>query len=216
MVSFWQTLAGQLSYLHEPRPFKNPNYTKNINRRAKNLKTVLGQEREREKTEREARRIQREKEAIWNPRLLNEVVEEAPTCECCKLYFIDVCCSLYIADTMIEAPPSVIPHKHLCDITGLEVRVNFVTMIYWYWPVMAGTIHRSNDWIALSRQERLRNHQRTGEPHLQNYKRTYWPNRWPEHKYCKGLSVRFVYHESWIVHTNLFVYEARGVRSIVK
>ncbi|KJA17659.1 hypothetical protein HYPSUDRAFT_46136 [Hypholoma sublateritium FD-334 SS-4] len=96
------TLAGQLSYLHEPRPFKNPNYTKNTNRRAKNLKTVLGQERERERAERETRRIQREIEAIDNPELLDEVFEEAPTY------------------TMIEAPPSVIPHKHLCDITGLE------------------------------------------------------------------------------------------------
>lgn len=67
---------------------------------------------------------------MWGPRLLNEVIEEVPTCECCKLYFNDVCCSLYFADTMIEAPPSVIPHKHLCDITGLEVRVNFVTSYF--------------------------------------------------------------------------------------
>lgn len=29
---------------------------------------------------------------------------------------------MFAADTTIEAPPSVIPHKHLCDITGLEAR----------------------------------------------------------------------------------------------
>jgi hypothetical protein len=52
----WKTLAEQLSYLHLPKPFKNPQYTKNINRRVKNLKTVLGQEREREKADRERRR----------------------------------------------------------------------------------------------------------------------------------------------------------------
>ena len=47
-----QSLAEQLSYLQYPRPFKNPNYTKNANRRTKNLKAVLTQEREREKNER--------------------------------------------------------------------------------------------------------------------------------------------------------------------
>ncbi|KIM36334.1 hypothetical protein M413DRAFT_449215 [Hebeloma cylindrosporum] len=96
------TLAAQLSYLHQPRPFKNPNYTKNINRRAKNLKTVLGQEREREKTEREARRLEREELAKTDPQAASNIPEEVPTY------------------TTIEAPPSVIPHKHLCDITGLE------------------------------------------------------------------------------------------------
>lgn len=55
-----KTLAEQLSYLHSPRPFKNPNYTKNVNRRAKNLKNVLAQERERERTERERKRVERE------------------------------------------------------------------------------------------------------------------------------------------------------------
>ena len=55
-----QTLAEQLSYLQYARPFKNPNYTKNVNRRTKNLKAVLTQEREREKNERERRRQEKE------------------------------------------------------------------------------------------------------------------------------------------------------------
>ena len=55
-----KTLAEQLSYLHYPCPFKNPNYAKNINRRAKNLKAVLAQERERERAEREKRRAKKE------------------------------------------------------------------------------------------------------------------------------------------------------------
>lgn len=156
ITSSQQTLAGQLSYLHEPRPFKNPNYSKNINRRAKNLKTVLGQERERERAERETRRIQREIEAIDNPELLDEAFEEAPTCECCESCSVDACCSLDLVDTMIEAPPSVIPHKHLCDITGLEVRAKSVkrdiSVLDCY---TIGTIYRSDDWIALPRQERL-------------------------------------------------------------
>ncbi|KAF9268577.1 hypothetical protein L218DRAFT_917443 [Marasmius fiardii PR-910] len=91
------SLAEQLSYLHEPRPFKNPNYTKNVNRRAKNLKNVLAQERERERAERE-RRLQ-EKAEGGN---MDDAEEEIPTY------------------TSIEAPPSFLPQKHWCDITGLE------------------------------------------------------------------------------------------------
>lgn len=55
-----KSLAESLSYLHAPRPFKNPNYTKNVNRRTKNLKTVLTNERERERAERERKRAERE------------------------------------------------------------------------------------------------------------------------------------------------------------
>ncbi|KAF5349030.1 hypothetical protein D9758_012728 [Tetrapyrgos nigripes] len=139
------TLAEQLSYLHLPRPFKNPNYTKNINRRAKTLKNVLGQERERERIDRERKRErEREKQmkleagtskegsesgaagtsasvdgkkdsdamdvdvdstapgAIGSNANEDDVEEDIPT---------------YIS---IEAPPSLLPQKHYCDITGLE------------------------------------------------------------------------------------------------
>ena len=87
-----QTLAETLSYLHEPRPFKDPSYVKNANRRTKNLKTVLTQERERERVEREKRRA--EKEAQMDVDVEEDGVEkreplrssptdeeEVPTCE---------------------------------------------------------------------------------------------------------------------------------------
>lgn len=48
-----KSLAEQYSYLHIPKRFKNPHYTKNTQRRVKNLKTILGQEREYEKADRE-------------------------------------------------------------------------------------------------------------------------------------------------------------------
>ncbi|GAW01591.1 YL1 nuclear protein C-terminal domain-containing protein [Lentinula edodes] len=98
------TLAEQLSYLHLPRPFKNPEYTKNLNRRAKNLKNIMGQERERERAEREKRRLEKaEKDAMEvDGKEVTMESEEIPT---------------YLS---IEAPPSVLPHKHYCDITGLE------------------------------------------------------------------------------------------------
>jgi INO80 complex subunit C len=71
-------LAEQLSYLHAPRPFKNPNYVKNINRRTKNLKTVLSQERERERLVRE----QRKQERLQNMDVDGQDApeEDIPTC----------------------------------------------------------------------------------------------------------------------------------------
>ncbi len=78
-----KTLAEQLSYLHNPRPFKNPNYTKNVNRRAKNLKAVLTQERERERVERERRRQEREQKMdVDGQPASNDVADEdLPTCQ---------------------------------------------------------------------------------------------------------------------------------------
>ncbi|KAI0084975.1 hypothetical protein BDY19DRAFT_968330 [Irpex rosettiformis] len=98
------TLAEQLSYLHNPRPFKNPNYTKNVNRRAKNLKAVLTQERERERVERERRRLEREQRMdIDGQPSTNDLAEDdLPTY------------------SSIEAPPSFLPQRKYCDITGLE------------------------------------------------------------------------------------------------
>ncbi|CAL1710762.1 unnamed protein product [Somion occarium] len=97
------TLAEQFSYLHQPRPFKNPHYTKNVNRRTKNLKTVLTQERERERAERE--RIRLEKEG--NMDTDGQAPEQNPADDL-PTY------------SSIEAPPSVLPPGRYCDITGLE------------------------------------------------------------------------------------------------
>ena len=58
--SFSKSFAESLSYLQYPRPFKNPEYTKGAQRRTRNLKAVLTQERERERVERERRRAERE------------------------------------------------------------------------------------------------------------------------------------------------------------
>ena len=82
-----KTLAEQLSYLHYPRPFKNPNYTKNINRRTKNLKAVLAQERERERAERERRRAEKEGTKMdvdgdGDTKQEADDEEEIPTCSC--------------------------------------------------------------------------------------------------------------------------------------
>ncbi|KAH8096827.1 hypothetical protein BXZ70DRAFT_944718 [Cristinia sonorae] len=97
------TLAEQLSYLHYPRPFKNPNYSKNVNRRAKNLKNVLTQEREKDRAHRERR-----KEAMEDYMDTGEGTPTPQPEEDIPTY------------SSIEAPPSVLPQRHYCDITGLE------------------------------------------------------------------------------------------------
>ncbi|KAN0138646.1 hypothetical protein V8E53_003634 [Lactarius tabidus] len=98
------TLAEQLSILSAPRSFKNAAYTKNASRRTKNLKTVLGQERERERLEREKRRKEREEAMeVDGPTSASPIAED------------DI--PSYLS---IEAPPSVLPQRRYCDITGLE------------------------------------------------------------------------------------------------
>ncbi|KAJ3536222.1 hypothetical protein NMY22_g6129 [Coprinellus aureogranulatus] len=96
------SLAEQLSYAHKPRPFKNPYYCKNVNRRAKNLKTVLTQEREKDRLRREALRKAKAERAANGMDVDDEEDEE-------ELNYLS-----------IEAPPSLLPQRHYCDITGLE------------------------------------------------------------------------------------------------
>lgn len=80
LIFLLQSLAEQLSYLHSPRPFKNPAYTKNHNRRAKALKTVLTAERERERVERERKKAEKESRMAVDGEEPEEE-EEMPTCK---------------------------------------------------------------------------------------------------------------------------------------
>ncbi|KAH8109925.1 hypothetical protein DFH11DRAFT_1691004 [Phellopilus nigrolimitatus] len=115
------TLAESLSYLHYPRPFKNSSYTKNASRRTKNLKTVLTQERERERAERERRRAERE-EAAAEAAAAEEGEDKMDT----DVGAGEVQKATPLEDedvptyASIEAPPSILPQKRYCDITGLE------------------------------------------------------------------------------------------------
>lgn len=86
-----KSLAEQYSYLHTIKPFKNPNYTKNFQRRVRNLKTILAQEREYEKADRERHRqvkVETEAQEQFKMSVDGEYVhpqtreqdEETPTC----------------------------------------------------------------------------------------------------------------------------------------
>ena len=134
------------------RPFKNPAYTKNASRRTKNLKTVLGQERERERLEREKRRADREEAMdVDGAAAVGAVVEDdMPSCRRSDAG------SCHLAhrrdpDLSIEAPPSVLPQRRYCDITGLEVRESsksqFIVSMARF---CIGTVHGSNYWASLS------------------------------------------------------------------
>jgi INO80 complex subunit C len=80
------------------------------------LKTVLSQERERDRLDREKRRAER-MDVDGNGGVEEE---DIPTCEELGLlsHFFNRC---FLSDLSIEAPPSVLPQRHYCDITGLEV-----------------------------------------------------------------------------------------------
>jgi INO80 complex subunit C len=109
-----KSLVESLSYAHYPRPFKNPAYTKNTNRRAKSAKQVLGAEREREKLGREKAKSQG-MDVDWT---------EDPEAGACESFSRGHSSNLLMAPTVtsVDAPPSVVPQKRYCDITGLEVR----------------------------------------------------------------------------------------------
>ena len=143
-------MAEQLSYLHYPKPFKNPNYTKNVNRRAKNLKAVLGSERERERTEREKRRQEREEKMDVDGENAEEQTEEdLPTCKLSHRDSDILKCLTLVLDATIEAPPSVLPQRKYCDITGLEVCCNLSFEAYEF-TSFTGTVYRSRHRTALS------------------------------------------------------------------
>ena len=88
-----------------------------INRRARHLKMVLGQERDREKAEREARRLGKEESTEDSPQT-DAVIEEVPTCQLDRpklAIFVDF--MIWLLRYLLS---SVLPHLHLCDIIGLR------------------------------------------------------------------------------------------------
>ncbi|THH04913.1 hypothetical protein EW145_g5177 [Phellinidium pouzarii] len=135
------TLAESLSYLGYARPFKRASHPKGANRRTRNLRTVLTQERERERIERDRRRLEREEAELLEAAAAAEVEanEDNAQGESEKM---DVDGEndggqrivkeelKKLADeediptyASIEAPPSILPQKRYCDITGLESRI---------------------------------------------------------------------------------------------
>lgn len=105
----------------------------------------MSQEREREKAERERRRERRAElleekekgdkmdvdgdEGVVAPDA-DEEEEEIPTCTRLPFYLYNSRYSFFsIADSSIEAPLSIWPQKHYCDITGLEVSLLFAMCV---------------------------------------------------------------------------------------
>lgn len=75
---------------------------------------MLSQEKERERAERERRRLERQDGNME----LDPEPAEMPTC---TLFGHEFAIRTQLCeDASIEAPPSVLPLRHYCDITGLE------------------------------------------------------------------------------------------------
>jgi hypothetical protein len=87
--------------------------------------------------------------------------EDTPTCKF-SVRFLVACELMAEADTSIEAPPSLLPARKYCDITGLEVRIHSVSVSNSA-ERDSGKLYRPSHWVALSRQERLPIDQRLGK-----------------------------------------------------
>ena len=85
---------------------------------------MLSQEREREKAERERRRLEKERwtENGGDGMDVDAEEDDVPSCMISFLGCLNRIVRLNgIVDASIEAPPSLMPQRHYCDITGLEV-----------------------------------------------------------------------------------------------
>ncbi|KAG8777658.1 chromatin-remodeling complex subunit ies6, partial [Serendipita sp. 397] len=145
------SLPEQLSFMHIPKPFKNPAYTKNNTRRTQTLKTLLSREKERDKAVR-AEMTRRKggtlPTVVDNPISVASGVIETTAEEDGgggedgedKMDIDGMKRTVYVPEVVldeddiaegidpddipsyfsIEAPPSFIPLRRYCDITGLE------------------------------------------------------------------------------------------------
>ncbi|GAA5983722.1 hypothetical protein JCM10908_000395 [Rhodotorula pacifica] len=106
-------LAEDLSFADAPRPFKSPYYSQRIasvtGKRTKALKQIMTLERERVDALLEAKKAQ----------VLANESESASLDTEAKLQraFQEV-----VSFASVEAPPSLMPQKRYCDITGLEAK----------------------------------------------------------------------------------------------
>lgn len=108
-----------------PKPFKNPHYSVKSagGKRNKSLKQILAFERERVDRVEAAKREERIK-AEQEGRTVEW--KEGVSCELASP-FVALCAEplklifRIRTDATVEAPPSVVPQKKWCDVTGLEV-----------------------------------------------------------------------------------------------
>jgi len=130
-------LPEQLSFMHIPKPFKNPYYTKNQTRRTQTLKTLLAREKERDKAIRAERKEQKlqplaekqTKDGDGDEMEIDEgAIEQRKKGGAAKQgKELDKDDSDWECDPedlpshfSTEAPPSFLPLRKYCDITGLE------------------------------------------------------------------------------------------------
>jgi hypothetical protein len=135
---FLQSLAEEYSYADAPRPFKNPDYKKNTGRRNKSLKQIIAMERERVERIQKERRDKIEEDQARAKEASKDTMDvdregssfvESVTCKLIGrrhgLEWESLIAHFFVSDASVEAPPSILPQKKYCDVTGLEVHLSF-------------------------------------------------------------------------------------------
>jgi hypothetical protein len=148
-----------------PRPFKNPEYTKNVNRRTKNLKNVLAAERERERVERERRRAEREErmqvDGEGEGGMQDE--EDLPSCawhaNCFCMLLADEETGRYIHRGTAVGAATATVLRHYWFGGAYFPLVDYLQLL----RTIPGTVHGSYDRPSVPRQEHLRDCEGIGE-----------------------------------------------------
>ncbi|GAA5915167.1 hypothetical protein JCM6882_001127 [Rhodosporidiobolus microsporus] len=120
--------SDDFNYANDPRPFKNPYYTRGTTtvgaRKNKSLKQIMTLERERIN-----RILDERKEAAFaqvDEEIGVETEEESEEKKEQRRQRREVAFQRVMEDVVsyatIEAPPSLLPQKRYCDVTGLEAK----------------------------------------------------------------------------------------------
>lgn len=138
--------AEEASVFHAPRPFKSAAYTERYSgstRRNKTLKQILNSERDAQfqrlgidKKRKDAKRRKTDEAAAAAAPDAGTAAPDAPDVppspapEASERRVVPTCMCEANADTSVEAPPSLLPAKRYCDVTGLQVRLMLTQALY--------------------------------------------------------------------------------------
>lgn len=128
-----QYTADDFSFADAPRPFKNPHFQRNAatGKRTKTLKQVLALEKERVDGVLEASKAAGavgsvSREVVSGESALRSfqwrMWRGSSRCIALADYWEKLTPFPLLAASTVEAPPSLMPQKRYCDVTGLEVR----------------------------------------------------------------------------------------------
>lgn len=122
-------MAEEYSFADVPKPFKNLNYKRDA-KRSKSVKQIMALERDRVDN---LAKLERDKKRLALENGGHEIIEagqegtsnqEVITCKFASSLWMGIemrGSPFWDVDATVEAPPSLVPQKKYCDVTGLEV-----------------------------------------------------------------------------------------------